>query len=168
MGDEAELPRQRRSPVVAGGNGKHLQLGETEGEVRRGPIGDEGDRGVELTDVGHTVCGGVGVPRDERDLGRRWEKMGGHNSDLAHFKGCHDRRGGGERDRLSVRQVEREGGCLTQLSAVAASRQQPGAGGRGRAVWQRRATGARQGRWRHGHVGPATLPGFKPVQTKSS
>jgi hypothetical protein len=110
MGDEAELPRQRRSPVVAGGNGKHLQLGETEGEVRRGPIGDEGDRGVELTDVGHTVRGGVGVPRDERDLGRRWEKMGGHNSDLAHFKGCHDRRGGGERDRLSVRQVEREGG----------------------------------------------------------
>jgi hypothetical protein len=38
------------------------------------------------------------------------KKMGGHNSDLAHFKGCHDRRGGGERDRLSVRQVEREGG----------------------------------------------------------
>jgi hypothetical protein len=116
-----------------------------------------------------TRCvGALGCLATSGTWGGGGKKMGGHNSDLAHFKGCHDRRGGGERDRLSVRQVEREGGCLTQLSAVAASRQQPGAGGRGRAVWQRRATGARQGRWRHGHVGPATLPGFKPVQTKSS
>jgi hypothetical protein len=38
--------------VVDDGNGKHLQLGEKEGEVRRGPIGDEGDRRVELTEGG--------------------------------------------------------------------------------------------------------------------
>jgi hypothetical protein len=45
-----ELPRQRHAPVVGGGNGKHLQLGYKEGEVRQGLIGDEGDRGVELTE----------------------------------------------------------------------------------------------------------------------
>jgi hypothetical protein len=45
-----EIPRQRHAPVVGGGNGKHLQLGYKEGEVRRGLIGNEGDRGVELTE----------------------------------------------------------------------------------------------------------------------
>jgi hypothetical protein len=38
--------------VVADGNEKHLQLGEKEGEVRWGPISDERDRGVELTEGG--------------------------------------------------------------------------------------------------------------------
>jgi hypothetical protein len=47
-----ELPQRRRSPVLASYNGKHLQLGEKEGEVRQGPIDDEGDRGVELTEGG--------------------------------------------------------------------------------------------------------------------
>jgi hypothetical protein len=49
-GSAAELPRWRHAPVVGGGNRKHLQLGYKEGEVRRGLIGDEGDRGVELTE----------------------------------------------------------------------------------------------------------------------
>jgi hypothetical protein len=46
VGGTTELPQRWHAPVVADSNGKHLQLGYKEGEVRRGLIGDEGDRGV--------------------------------------------------------------------------------------------------------------------------
>jgi hypothetical protein len=52
VGGAAELPYRQRASVVAGGNEKHLQLREKEGEVSRGPISNERDRGVELTEGG--------------------------------------------------------------------------------------------------------------------